>query len=206
MAANPAIWLSVNSETFRTIILWLAMRPVNTNCAVTIAWISLKLSSRECGQSMLQLHILREIQRVYLHYIASLSSLRFHIQRRPHRWDIISQARHLNEKSSGNETKWDTKMDFSNVHTKVIIIVLKLEKPSVPKRWECVLVLSNSINPWQWSFLCVLCVVHECMHVRKVSYVKVTSIISTSIVLFNSELYGWGDQLQLCSSCYPTYQ
>ena len=75
------------------------------------------------------------------------------------------------------------------MHTKVIIIVLKLEKPSemsVPKRWEHVLV---SIDPWQWSSLCVLCVVHECMHVRKVSYIKATSIISTSIVLLSSELW-----------------
>ena len=60
---------------------------------------------------------------------------------------------------------------------------------SVSKRWERVLVLSNSIDPWQWSSLCVLCVVHECMHVRKVSYIKATSIISTSIVLPNSELW-----------------
>jgi len=26
---------------------------------------------------------------------------------------------------------------------------------SVPKRWERVLVLSSSIDPWQWSSLCV---------------------------------------------------
>jgi len=29
---------------------------------------------------------------------------------------------------------------------------------SVPKRWERVLVLSSSIDPWQWEFsVCVVC-------------------------------------------------
>ena len=136
MAANPAIWLSANSERFRTIILWLAMRLVSTNCAVAIAWISLKLSSRECGQSTHHMHYFAG-NTCASYFTPSLSSLRFHIHRHPHRWD--------------------SKNELSNVHTKVIIIVLKLEKPSemsVSKRWERVLVLSNSIDPWQWSSLC----------------------------------------------------